>query len=146
MLDLINRLAMEPPFRIVARALLKRLPISSATRALWDLGTRPPYLVGLVAAAQQAKLQNVAEISAMEFGVAGGAGLIALQDDARSVERDTGVAIKVFGFDMGAAGLPEFIGDYRDHPDVRPLARSTQWSSISRTRVHRQNVRRARPR
>ena len=30
---------------------------------------------------------------------------------------ETGVRIKVYGFDMGPRGLPEFIGDYRDHPD-----------------------------
>jgi hypothetical protein len=68
-------------------------------------------------AAQQALKQRVGEISVIEFGVAGGAGLLALQHEAEAVERETGVRIKVFGFDMGA-GLPSFIGDYRDHPDM----------------------------
>jgi len=54
----------------------------------------------------------------IEFGVAGGNGLVAMQNEAEAVERETGVQIKVFGFDNGPGGLPEFIGDHRDHPDA----------------------------
>lgn len=116
--ETLDRLAMEPPFRIVARALLKRLPVSIETRDRWELSDRPAYLMGVHAAARQAEKQGVQAISVLEFGVAGGEGLVALEREAESIERATGVEIRVYGFDMGGAGLPEFIGDFRDHPDA----------------------------
>jgi hypothetical protein len=114
----VGRLAMEPPFRLAARALLRLLPAGVERRARWELTPRPEYLVGLVAGALQARRQGISEISAIEFGVAGGRGLLALQSEAVAVERDLGVRVRVFGFDMGAPGLPAFIGDHRDHPDL----------------------------
>ncbi len=114
----VQRIGMEPPFRILSRALLGRLGVSVQTRAMWDLSTRPAYLTGLVAAAEQAQRQKVPEIAAIEFGVAGGGGLVVMQQDAAAVERETGVRIRVYGFDMGPAGLPAFCGDHRDHPDI----------------------------
>ena len=113
----LTRLGMEPPFRILVRALLKQLNVSVETRALWELSNRPAYLLGVLTAAQQARKQNVPEISVIEFGVAGGNGLVALQHEAEAVERETGIRIKVYGFDAGPQGLPAFIGDYRDHPE-----------------------------
>jgi hypothetical protein len=112
-----KKLAMEPPIRLLSRALLKRLPVSSSTRAVWDLSVRPAYLLGVLYAARRALRERVGEISVIEFGVAGGDGLLALEQEAASVEKELGVAIKVFGFDNGPAGLPTFIGDHRDHPD-----------------------------
>ena len=97
---------------------MSRMNVSARTRALWDLSKRPAYLVGVLAAAEQALAQGVSAISVIEFGVAGGEGLIALQNEAAAVESETGVEIKVYGFDMGPHGLPRFIGDYRDHPDA----------------------------
>ena len=110
----------EPPIRLVFKALYGVLPVSIETRALWDISPRPypQYLNGVLLAAQQAVQQGVSEISVVEFGVAGGNGLVALQEEAAAVERETGVGIKVFGFDNGPTGLPVFIGDHRDHPDV----------------------------
>lgn len=114
----LTRLGMEPPFRIFLRALFKQLNVSAKTRALWELSKRPAYLLGVFTAAEQALKQEVPEISVIEFGVAGGEGLVALQDEAEAVERETGVQIKVYGFDAGPKGLPPLIGDYRDHPDA----------------------------
>lgn len=114
----LTRLGMEPPFRILVRALLKQLNVSAKTRALWELSKRPAYLLGVLTAAQQALKQKVPEISVIEFGVAGGNGLVVLQSEAEAVERETGIRIKVYGFDAGPQGLPTFIGDYRDHPDA----------------------------
>jgi hypothetical protein len=114
----LHRLAMEPPFRILARAWMQFTKPGVRTRALWEVSARPAYLVGLVAAAEQARRQKVPEIGVIEFGVAGGDGLVALQDEAAAVEAELGVKIRVYGFDMGAAGLPAFIGDHRDHPDI----------------------------
>jgi hypothetical protein len=117
-LSLLGRLAMEPPFRILVRGLLKKLNVSARTRARWELSKRPAYLLGVLTAAEQALRQKVAEISAIEFGVAGGEGLLTLQDEAKAVEDETGIGIRVYGFDAGPGGLPDFIGDYRDHPDA----------------------------
>lgn len=86
------------------------------TRVRWNIAERPHYLLGVYRGAQQAKVEGVSEISVIEFGVASGAGLLALERCARDVEIETGVRIKVFGFDSGG-GLPESCGDYRDHPD-----------------------------
>jgi hypothetical protein len=112
------KLLKEPPLRLFARKLFSMLPVSASTRGLWDISPRPNYLCGVLLAAQQAREEGVAAISAVEFGVAGGNGLVALQAEAEAVERETGVQISVFGFDNGPGGLPEFIGDYRDHPDA----------------------------
>jgi len=111
-----TRLSMESPFRVFTRLLLKRLSISASTRDQWCLSKRPGYLTGLLNAAGLARLEGVSEIIAVEFGVAGGRGLVTLQEEAEAVERETGVRIKVFGFDSGG-GLPELTGDHRDHPD-----------------------------
>ena len=113
----LKRLAMEPPFRLFVRALLKHLPVAVSTRALWDLSDRPAYLLGTLYAARRALREHVDEISVIEFGVAGGNGLLALEREAAAVENAFGVRIKVFGFDNGSTGLPGFIGDHRDHPD-----------------------------
>jgi hypothetical protein len=68
-------------------------------------------------AARRAVREGVGEISVIEFVVAGGDGLLALEREAEAVEKEIGVAIRVYGFDNGPGGLPEFIGDHRDHPD-----------------------------
>lgn len=67
-------------------------------------------------AAKSAKSLGVNRISIIEFGVAGGNGLIQFEDISTKVEKYTGVSIDVFGFDTGA-GLPE-VNDYRDLPYV----------------------------
>ncbi len=118
LIEALVRLGAEPPLRILVRAALKRLPVSAKTRALWDVSLRPAYLLGIWQAAEQAKKQRVQEISVIEFGVAGGDGLAVMQDEAAAVERESGIGIRVYGFDIGRDGLPAFIGDHRDHPEV----------------------------
>ncbi len=107
---------MESPFRLLTKGLLAWLPISVGTRELWAISPRPAYLSGLVTGAWLAREQDIPAITAIEFGVAGGEGLLALQEEAAAVERESGVTINVVGFDSGR-GLPEMTGDYRDHPD-----------------------------
>ncbi len=75
-------------------------------------------MTGTLFAADQARREGLDEISVAEFGVASGKGLLVLQQEAALVERETGVRIRVFGFDAGPTGLPEFCGDYRDMPDI----------------------------
>jgi hypothetical protein len=109
-------LVKEPPLRIFAKNIVKVLPTSIRTKADWDAADRPHYLNGLLKAADEAIYEEVCEISAIEFGVARGEGLLTLEKYAAGVEKETGVKISVYGFDTGR-GLPEICGDYREHPD-----------------------------
>jgi hypothetical protein len=113
----LRKLAAEPPFRLLTKALLRAASPSVQTRARWDISRRPQYLLGMFTGAELARQSGVRAISAFEFGVAGGYGLVSMQDDALAVARDTGVAIRVFGFDCGT-GLPPPLADYRDHVDI----------------------------
>ena len=121
LLAFLKRLAKEPPFRLFVKAIIKRLPTSIQTKADWDVVSRPHYLLGVLTAANQAISERISEISVIEFGVAGGRGLLALEEYAAWVERKTQIKIAIYGFDSGI-GLPEMSGDYRDHPD--------QWTSM----------------
>ena len=112
----VKRLAREQPFRLLTKSLILVAPVSFRRKSRWDVVARPPYLVGLFQAADQAISEKVPAISAIEFGVAEGRGLLLLEEYADAVERETGVRIEVYGFDTGK-GLPELCGDYRDHPD-----------------------------
>ncbi len=114
----LKRLAAEPPFRLLVRALLKHARLAPSTRSFWDLSDRPAYLLGMVFAARQAIREGERAFAAVEFGVAGGNGLVVLEREAAAVAREFGVAITVHGFDRGSGGLPDFIGDHRDHPDI----------------------------
>jgi hypothetical protein len=107
----------EPPLRSLFWALFFVAPVSIERKALWSAARMPQYLVGTLEAANQARRQGIGEISVIEFGVGSGKGLLMLEQHAKAVEQGTGVRIRVFGFDTGH-GLPEFTGDYRDHPDL----------------------------
>jgi hypothetical protein len=75
------------------------------------LATRP-----LTYAAHLAKAIGTNAISVVEFGVAGGVGLLTLEQAAERAEADFGLRIDVYGFDTGT-GLPK-PGDYRDCPNL----------------------------
>ncbi|MGH8772466.1 MAG: hypothetical protein ACREV2_15015 [Burkholderiales bacterium] len=115
--DLFKRIPKEPPLRVFVWAALHIVPSSVHARNAWGVSGKPAYLLGTLTAAKIAIEQNVAEISVIEFGVAGGRGLLVLQSEAEAVERQTGVKVNVYGFDTGSIGTPKLIGDYRDHPD-----------------------------
>ena len=74
---------------------------------------RPHYTWGVLHAAHLAKVLGIKRISVIEFGVAGGNGLVSLENIAQEVERLLGVGIDVYGFDTGV-GLPKpvVIGTY----------------------------------
>lgn len=85
------------------------------TKVAWDLVQRPHYAYGLMEAADQARQAGVDTFTAIEFGVAGGEGLINLCLLAQKVTAATGVKIKIAGFDSGT-GMPPPV-DWRDHPE-----------------------------
>jgi hypothetical protein len=77
---------------------------------------RPNYAYIVYQAADLARRLGLPKISVLEFGVAGGRGLINLEQHAARVSQLTGVGIEVYGFDTGM-GLPP-PEDYRDLPYV----------------------------
>ena len=77
---------------------------------------RPNYTWPVVQAAYLAKALGHTRISVIEFGVAGGNGLLALERAAEIIESLFDVAIDVYGFDSGR-GLPKPV-DYRDLPHL----------------------------
>lgn len=79
-------------------------------------GQKPGYIFGVLHGAHLAKALGLDRVSVIEFGVAGGNGLIALEAISETVERVLGVGIDVYGFDTGA-GLPP-PKDYRDLPNL----------------------------
>jgi hypothetical protein len=76
----------------------------------------PAYAYGVYWAAYLAARLGIPRISALELGVAGGRGLLALERIALETERHFGVGIDVIGFDTGL-GMPEGM-DYRDQQHV----------------------------
>ena len=63
-----------------ARALWRRWPVGSIeTRVAYDVSSHAPYAFGVLSAARLAKALGLPGISVVEFGVAGGRGLIALE-------------------------------------------------------------------
>lgn len=75
---------------------------------------KPQYVWGLLQGAILARVLGITCISALELGVAGGYGLLALEQTAMQVEELVGLAITVLGFDTGI-GLPK-PRDFRDQP------------------------------
>lgn len=104
------------PQRIVLKA-WRMLGVGSfKTRLDYDIFKRPHYAYCLFHSARLAHLLGVRRISVVEFGVAGGSGLLELENLAIQVEKEFPVAIEIYGFDTGE-GLPEPV-DYRDIPFV----------------------------
>lgn len=115
-MSIISRLAAEPPIRLLTRWIVKNFSKDLRARTHWNADPYPSYRLGVFEAAQLAKHAGVSDISVAEFGVAGGSGLLAMERYAQDTETALGVRIQVLGFDAGS-GLPDLVGDYRDHPD-----------------------------
>lgn len=77
---------------------------------------RPSYTWGVLQAAHLAKSIGIDRISLVEFGVAGGNGLIALETASQMIEQQFPVGLDVYGFDTGR-GLPPPT-DWRDLPNI----------------------------
>jgi len=82
----------------------------------FDVFTKTQYAFGIYHAARLAKALDIKEISCIEFGVSGGAGILYMENIAKEVAREVGVEIQLYGFDL-ATGLPEIRG-YKDLPYV----------------------------
>ncbi|MFF1906488.1 hypothetical protein [Kitasatospora sp. NPDC058218] len=99
----------------VRNRLLRRLPgVGSASAYRFGLVERPHYAYGVRRATELAARLGHRGVTVIEFGVAGGNGLLALAEHARHYAAATGVAVRVVGFD-GGAGMPP-AKDPRDLP------------------------------
>lgn len=82
----------------------------------FDLVIRQQYAFPILYAADTAIKYGLKSITLIEFGVAGGAGLLNMCRIAERTRRATGIEFQVFGFDTGK-GMPAAV-DYRDLPEV----------------------------
>ncbi len=104
----------EPPFRFLCRAILKAGVGSWEQKALFDALPYSQYAAGLQIACRYADTFGVKKFTAIEFGVAGGNGLVSLASHAQQIKQRTGIEVHVVGFDSGV-GLPA-VEDWRDAP------------------------------
>tara|TARA_A100001015_G_scaffold17261_1_gene20099 strand:+ start:1320 stop:2147 length:828 start_codon:yes stop_codon:yes gene_type:complete len=88
-------LGYEKPLRV---ALLRYLTIKYKR-------FRPHYETILLESVLEANKLGYEEVSVLELGVAGGNGIIALENYRKKIEKLTNVKIKIYGFDYGD-GLP----------------------------------------
>jgi hypothetical protein len=107
------------------------------TRMIED-GFRVPYAWGMLQSVSLANALGVPRISALEFGVAGGNGLVALEQIADRLETLFPVKIDIYGFDTGA-GLPP-VTDCRDVPNLASTGLYVMDEAKLRGRLHRSNL------
>ena len=104
----------------------------------FNLTERPHYLYCVYHAAILAQRLGLKKISVIEFGVAGGNGILFLESFAKNIKTETGVEIEIYGFDLGT-GLAE-PKDYRDLPywfkkDLYKMDHSSLNSKIKYTKL-----------
>ncbi len=85
-----------------------------AEKVEWEALPRTHFGYGIHRACIQAHALGIRRISVIEFGCAGGNGLVEMEKIAGLASREIGVDVDVYGFDMGD-GLPP-PQDYRDLP------------------------------
>jgi len=99
----------------ILRLFFRKLGLGKySMRLLLNIVPRPHYGYCLWQAANLAKKLGLSQISVIEFGVAGGNGLINLEFHASKIKAQLGVEVEIYGFDTGF-GLPRPT-DYRDLP------------------------------
>src|SRR4051812_46205708 len=109
-------LLLDPyPHRTIALGIAKRFHLGKYDwRVRVGALERPHYGHCVYHGALLAKRLGYQQVSVVEFGVAGGNGLVNLEFHAKNVSQILGIGIDIYGFDSGA-GLPEPT-DYRDLP------------------------------
>src|SRR5262245_35330149 len=81
----------------------KRLSLMEQVALAGPLGglARPHYAYAAIRASELAVRLGYKEVTWIEFGVAGGNGLIALETIKAEVERQLPIRVRIVGFDMG---------------------------------------------
>ena len=94
-----------------------RFPIGSVeNKVKYGVYAYAQYAYGVYWAAFLAKQLGMPRMTAVEFGVAGGRGLLALEHMSLAIGAHLGVEIDIVGFDSGE-GMPT-PADYRDLPHI----------------------------
>jgi hypothetical protein len=99
---------------------------------------RPSYTWSLIHVGDIARTLGIERFTAIEFGVAGGNGLLAMEDAADEVSRRFGVEVDVVGFDHGA-GLPP-PRDHRDAPYLMEAGEFAMDEARLRARLRRASL------
>ncbi len=130
-LDLARRFN-QPLHMLAFAAWVRVFGTARARERLGLLSPRPAYAYGMFRAADHARAFGYPGVTVVEFGVATGAGLMAMVDLAEVIGRETGVRFRVVGFDA-AGGLPPPRG-FKDHPEL--------WSAGDFAMVNREELER----
>ncbi|HTA68090.1 MAG TPA: hypothetical protein VK776_07420 [Bryobacteraceae bacterium] len=105
------RTCLRPEFAV--RQIIRRFSIGSVDfRLSLQALDRPQYAFGVKQAIYLASKLKYPKVSVIEFGVASGGGLLALEKYAAEFGTRAGMVVEVYGFDLGQ-GLPAPL-DYRD--------------------------------
>jgi hypothetical protein len=101
--------------QVIARHLIRTLSLGSVEfRLAMEALERGEYAFGIKQAIYLASKLKHPRVSVLEFGVGAGAGLRTMEHFATELGKKYGVAVEVYGFDLGT-GLPA-PSDYRDIP------------------------------
>ena len=116
MLNKLLEVILDPyPFRSLSLKIIKNFKMGSyEQRVRIGAVERPQYGYCVYNAAALARKLGYPRMSILEFGVAGGNGLVNLEYHAEQISKLFGIEIEIYGFDSGE-GLPEPL-DYRDLP------------------------------
>lgn len=87
--------------RITQKIILLKSDVPFSVKLEWEALPRAHYGYGTYQAALQAKALKMTRMSVIEFGVAGGNGLVELENVARAISQEVGIQIDVYGFDAG---------------------------------------------
>lgn len=108
-------LSPSPLRQVLIQRLVRKAKIGPyVERLTYEAVRRPWYGHCLYYAAELAHRLGHRSISVIEFGIAGGAGLVCLEEHIAEIERVLPITFELYGFDSGS-GLPE-MSDYRDLP------------------------------
>jgi len=105
----------QPAALLAARVWVKLFG-SAEQREGYGVLARGGYAYGLARAGRVARYFGKQQVTVCEFGVAGGAGLLAMISLAERLGREIGVEYRILGFDTGS-GLPDVQG-HKDHPEL----------------------------
>jgi len=112
-MDLLSQV-MRLPY---SRGLWRRFPLGSVeNKVKYGIYPYAHYAYGVYWSSFLARQLKIPRVTAIEFGVAGGRGLLALEQASREIGAHLGVEIDVVGFDSGE-GMPPPV-DYRDLPHI----------------------------
>lgn len=109
-----DRMLTSPYISMIKTYAKKSKKLSFEKKALWGAFRKPYYAYGIYHGCQLAKRLGLSRVSVIEFGVAGGRGLLAMEKHAATVEKLTGITVDVYGFDTGEGLTPP--KDHRDMP------------------------------